>query len=392
MKLIIVLLSSLFVVQNCAAQDNNSIAITPIAGINISTASQEKLKGNFYGIEGSYQISMAHYDADWVRMLHVKSVSIAATYIDVQNLTRNGVQSTKGIIGNMYSLSSRLNISLWNSGSTRLLISPGLGLAYVTQTFYTNKNFVFGSHVNAVLQLGAKMETSIGPSTSLQFGVNVQHYSNACTQMPNNGINTLLATLGVVQQFSSKGPTHIHHSQDSVTRHSFEFGIGAGRRDVVKTGIFKNPAIPGQWFYYDTTGIVRKTRSNLYQIGMYAGYNYRLNPVIGLKAGSDVVYYTHPFTYDNFLNTYQSSFSSYDHFSVGLSAGVDIWLGRFAVTGTYGRYVHFNSLLAEHGYWTGGIKYHVLPWLALNTKVYWHGGQSHYANFGVVFSSKKVFH
>ncbi len=394
-KIIVLLITTFFGSSYCVAQEsNNSIAITPIDGVKISTASNDGLKGAFYGTELSYQINMDNNNADWVRMLNVKDISVAATYINMQHVSRNGIPSTRGVIGSNYGINGRLDILLANTGKTNVLLSPGLGLVYITQTFYTDKNFIVGSHVNAVLQLGMKVETPVSDMTSIQFGINLLHYSNASTQLPNNGINLAVATIGIVQKLSKEASSFSNHTEEwyeGDSNHSFEFSVGAGRRDQVKTGIFKNPYTPGQWYFYDTTGTVKKTSSNLYQVGMYAGYNYKLNPVIGLKIGSDVVYYTHPFTYRNFLKTYQSTFSSYDHVSVGMSVGADLWLGRFAVTGMYGYYLHFNSLRDEHTYITGGIKYFVLPWMALNAKVYWHGSDPHYANFGILFTTDAVF-
>jgi hypothetical protein len=126
--------------------------------------------------------------------------------------------------------------------------------------------------------------------------------------------------------------------------------------------------------------------SHLYQAGFYAGYNYRLSQLLSLKAGTDAVYYFRPFSYQNFYSTYQESGTSFDHFSVGLSIGTDVWLGRMAFMFNYGYYLHYAATGPTHTYWIIGGKYYLNSWMALNAKIYIHGLEAHYANFGLVFN------
>jgi hypothetical protein len=222
----------------------------------------------------------------------------------------------------------------------------------------------------------------------LQVGVMASHGSNASWQPPNNSVNIFSPFVGVSANVDAVGPASHKVSFEVNDVNSFDLAIGAGKRGLTKTGIVLNP-IPGQPNYFLTDEEAqKKTPSDLYQIGMYAGYNRRINSLISLKVGTDIVYYTHPFSWQNFYNTYQGNGSSYDHESVGVSVGSDLWLGRFALTANYGYFVHYNSLYPVHFYATLGGKYYLTRSLALNGKLYMERAEPQNASFGLLVTVK----
>jgi hypothetical protein len=260
-----------------------------------------------------------------------------------------------------------------------------LGFVYATQTFYTTYNPIIGSHINLAVQAGLKLETPLSSSTKILAGINFFHYSNSAFRLPNDGINNFNASLGLVRDINYSGPANQKATYGIDNKHSFEFGIGIGRRGFVQTGTYMNTQT-GKPVNLTDTSAQKTAISNLYQAGFYAGYNYRLNQLLSLKAGVDAVYYFQTFSWENFYRTYQESGSSYDHLSLGLSLGTDIWLGRMALMANYGYYLHYNSVVPVHFYWTLGAKYYIIPWMALNAQIYLHGFEAHYANFGLIFN------
>ena len=62
-------------------------------------------------------------------------------------------------------------------------------------------NTVVGSRINAYLYLGLLLRWQIDPRTHLRAGVGVAHYSNGNTGYPNQGVNTVGATLGLTRYF-----------------------------------------------------------------------------------------------------------------------------------------------------------------------------------------------
>lgn len=87
-------------------------------------------------------------------------------------------------------------------------------------------------------------------------------------------------------------------------KHSFEFSPGAGRRGLVQAGQCINRQT-GKPIILPDTAVQKSATSNLYLMGLYAGYNYRLGDLLSLKLGTDLAFYFKPFPYNNFYGTYQ---------------------------------------------------------------------------------------
>ena len=358
----------------------------PFYGLTISSPVNEQLKGNFFGTELAYQLNMADNNTGWVRALHVKDVGIVFSYFDLQNLSRASTPNTNGLLGSNFGLLACVDMSFYHIGKTDFLFAPAIGFTYATQTYYTNDNPIVGSHINLAVQAGIKTQTPISPSARLQLFLNFFHYSNSAFKLPNDGVDSYNVSLGIVQDINPRGPVRQKATFGMDKKQSFEFSIGIGRRGVIQpveplintqTG---KPVPPT-----DTTA-QKKAVSDLYQAGLYAGYNYRLSQVFSLKAGTDIVYYLKPFSYNTFYQTYQETGTSFDKFSVGLSIGTDVWLGRLAFVANYGYYLHFVSTEPTHTYWTIGGKYYLNSFMAVDAKIYIHTLEAHYANFGLTFN------
>ncbi len=371
------------------AQNNqNSIAIMPFYGLSISSPVNDQFKGNFFGTEFAYQLNMAGNDTRWVNALNVKDIGFVFSYFDLRKLSLASTPNTNGLLGSNFGLLTCVDLSFYHIGKIDFLFSPAIGLNYATQTYYTTNNLIVGSHINLVIQAGIKSQTPISPSTRLQIFLNFFHYSNSAFKLPNDGVNTYNASVGIVQDVDTKGSVRQKATFGINEKRSFEFGIGIGRRGLIQP---VEPLIntqTGKPIPPTDTTAQKKAVSNLYQAGLYAGYNYRISEVFSVKAGTDIVYYFRPFSYQDFYQTYQESGTSFDKFSVGLSLGTDLWLGRMAFMANYGYYLHFVSTEPTHTYWTLGGKYYLNSFMAINAKIYIHTLEAHYANFGLIFNLK----
>jgi len=380
-------------IKPALAQDNkNSIELSPFTGLQMFSAENNTLAGNFYGLEGVYHINMANNKADWVHMLNIRDVNIALSYRDFQNVYLTHKPGSEGVLGNYIGAVSRINIILLKAGRTDLLLTPGFGFGYATQTFYTNNNEMVGSHINFTAQIGLKVLTPIGRTTRLTAGIDLYHFSNAAFKLPNDGINSINASIGIDQDINVPAPSTAKKLFTNYQKHSFEFGVNIGRRGIVQTGGGLDPIVNSANAAYQRTA-----SSDLYQSGFYAGYNYRLNAVLSLRAGFDAVYYYRTLdTISNvhhFYATYQELGSSYDRIRVGASLGAELWLGKFSLPVNFGRYIHYHYFVPTNNhnyappdyYWSFGARYYFTPWLAIEAKQYLHRTQADFAGFGVVF-------
>lgn len=379
----------LFSVNLVRAQTaKNSIEVSGFTGIKAFTA-DSALKGNTKGIEAAYHLNMLDNKADWVKMLNVQSVDISVSYRDYGDVYMAKRPSSLGFLGTYYGAIARLDILLASAGKTQLLLDPGFGFGYTTQSYYTNDNPLVGSHINFTAQIGFRLQTPITQSLKLMGGVDVYHYSNAAFKLPNYGVNSINASLGIAQDLDQPAAKTSANPFQHYKEHSFEFGLDLGRRGLVQDG-------GGFDQHPDYKAIQKDATSKLYQSGIYLGYNYRLNPVLSLRAGVDGVYYFKTLDSTDGINhyyaTYQELGSSYDKLRVGTSLGAELWLGRFSLPVNYGYYIHYKYFKPSYGssysppdtYWTFGARYYFTPGFAIEAKQYLHRTQADFVGFGFV--------
>lgn len=364
LNILTVFLSSFALCGDLYAQQNedarNSLEFTPQVSLSVFTA-QNKLSGTAYGGELIYHINTTINPRTWMKVLNLKSLDLVFNYKNMSDIVMVS-DPRPDRFGDSYALLGALNFSLLKLKGTEVLVTPGLGLGYLGETWFTNENVLIGSHLNFSSRIALKLNTRIAPSTKLSAGVDILHFSNAGTRVPNNGMNVSSVSLGIVQSLHTKkrsvSDTASWRKALDYKRHSVDFGVNIGRRGVYRS------------------------KEGLYKTGLYAGYNYRLNPVFGLSTGVDAVYY-HTI-YDPLRNgeTYQSNASSFGRWRVGAAVGPDLWMGRLALMAKYGYYLHYDSLKDIKTYWTAGLKYSVLDWAAVQAKIYIHKTEADFVGFG----------
>jgi len=269
------------------------------------------------------------------------------------------------------------------------LLNPGFGFGYATESYYTDDNPLVGSHINFTAQIGLKLATPITHSTRLWVGADLYHYSNAAFKLPNYGVNSINASFGIDQDISAPATQGTKNPFKNYKKHSFEFGLNIGHRGIVQEG--------GGFDQHPEYKALQKDKSSdLYKSGIYLGYNYRLNPVLSLRAGMDAVYYYRTLDdkdgLDHFYATYQELGSSYDKLRYGASLGAELWLGRVSLPVNFGYYLHYKYFRPSYGsaysppdtYWTFGARYYFTPNFALEANQYLHRTQADFAGFGFI--------
>src|SRR3546814_17912305 len=118
----------------------------------------------------------------------------------------------------------------------------------------------------------------------------------------------------------------------------------------------------------------------MFKSGNYAGYNYRLKPLIDIKGVLNAVYYYTVFDPERHRETYQHYGTSYDRWRLGLSLGAAVKMGRFEVKGLFGRYLHYNSYHDIHYYWNSGLSYFFTPHLGMQSTLHMHRFQADFVD------------
>lgn len=344
---------------NGTLRAQNSIEVSPVSGMSVFSPGHVVLTGKSYGAELGYNVSMKQNPADWVKRLHIDAIAITAGYRSMsQVLIKDSIES-KGFLGDVYTLSARLNIRLFKRGNTSVLLTPGAGATYSTSSYFVDGNPIVASRINFSPQAAFKIKTPLSASTSLIGGAGVFHYSNIAFKVPNNGVNSFEVSLGIAKDLKGSEKAKENYSPADNVRSFFEFGADLGRR-----GSYKSYA--GNW-----------------KSGFYLSYNYKINPTFSLKTGADAVYYYSVF--DGTKNSDQYFATSFDRWRYGVSVGADVWLGNVVVMTNYGYYLKFNSQYDIKTYWSTGMKYYFNSLLGIQGKVYMHKVQADYLGLGFMF-------
>lgn len=340
----------------------NALSFKANAGLDIAKTTNGA-RNYLYGLHLSYDWGLAASNADWIRILNAKTLSLGVLWHNMNNMAET-VEGQSYPFGQAIGLVAEVDFQLVQAGPVKLFFTPGVGLTYITETIFTQpETSTVGSHLNMALTGELGLEIPLNDRLSLLAATNILHYSNGGMQVPNGGINTINASLGLkttlgnalAEDRKSKDPAFATAEGGSA-----ELVVGMGRRGR-----------------YRTHGAFLRT-------GVYGGYNYFINQAIGFKGGVDMVYYHHVFDGERFDETFQYYASSYDRIRLGLSIGAEAAMGRFAVNGMFGRYLHFNSFHGMMWYWSSALRYYVKPYLGLQSTLYMHRIQADYLNWGVV--------
>ncbi|WP_276090931.1 acyloxyacyl hydrolase [Pedobacter sp. JY14-1] len=347
-------------------RSRNSLEFTPQVSLGVFTANH-KLTGTSFGGELIYHINVSDEPRQWVRAMHLKSIDVMLDYKNMGNIKLAG-DPEEGLFGDTYAALAGLNIALLKISRAELLFTPAFGIGYAQKTYFTNKNPLIGSHINFTSKAGIKLSVPVSASTGIAAGLDVLHYSNAAFRVPNNGMNLLNVSMGIVHAIGDRTVPDsgtVRNFQQG--RHSIDIAANIGRRGVYQS------------------------KDGYFRTGLYTGYNYRISSILAASAGIDAVYYHSVFDPANFNHTYQSFATSYDHWRVGAALGPDIWMGRLALMIKYGYYLHYNSYRNNHTYWTAGLKYNLTEWAAVQAKIYVHKTEADYAGFGLILTPTEFF-
>lgn len=131
-----------------------------------------------------------------------QGIGIGFSAFDSDKVTGNPVNIYVLQGSRIASFTDRLTLDYeWNFG-----ISAGWKKISDAQPFdYTDING-FGSHVNAYIDLGFKLNYAISNRLSLTAGINLSHFSNGNTDYPNPGVNVLWGKVGLLWKLGAVPP------------------------------------------------------------------------------------------------------------------------------------------------------------------------------------------
>lgn len=241
----------------------------------------------------------------------------------------------------------------------------GAGLGGVTKVFDQEKNpknIAISSHLNALLSLGINGRWFVRPEHALVLGVDMTHFSNGASKMPNLGLNMLNISLGyayTVKQQKAEAVAPIK---------------------VEKTPFFSN-------WKYSVLGIVSTkeifpTTGKSYPV--YAISNIlhkRFKPKVGMEIALDFISKQSIFGYRTYIPKTQ-----WTVFQVGAYAGYYLPLNRFGFVLGMGVYLKDRYDADDEFYHRVGMRYRFDNGLLINLVLKSHWAKADYVEWGVGYT------
>lgn len=340
----------------------NAISAKAQYGVDVNTDNPNRKNNFLYGLHLSYDKNISFSNNEWVKIVNAKNLSFGLTWHNL-NPMKETVEDVAYPGGQAFGALAEVDLQLLKLGGAKLLFTPGMGLAYITENIFTQPaTSTVGSHINLMLTGELSLDIPVGRNTSLTAAGNILHYSNAGIIVPNGGWNMITGSVGVKTALNKpvdapEGPEIYPHIQGN----SAEIWFGTGLR-----------------------GRYRERHEKFFRSGAYAGYNFYINRAISLKAGSHLVYYHTVFDPNRFDETFQYYGSSLDPIRWGIAAGADLTMGRFVVNAMYGKYLHYRNYHNVKWYWIYGVRYFFTPNIGIQSTLNLHGVQADYTNWGLI--------
>ncbi|MFK5878442.1 MAG: acyloxyacyl hydrolase [Flavobacteriaceae bacterium] len=231
------------------------------------------------------------------------------------------------VLGEVFSIYAHYNFYLLNRNSkNQLKLTSGFGLGYATSPFdkeTNSKNWAIGSKFVASVYLKLMYERQyLFDNFGVSAGFTMLHYSNGSFSVPNLGINTVAATVGVNYNFDEVTST-LDRNLEIVAYQKNPIRFGAAFR----TG-FNESLINGSGLYpfYTFTAFAEK----------------KLSYTSTVSVGTDL-----------FLSTFMKNYIEWDNIQqgtpnetadwkrVGIFVGYELNMEQFSVIGQVGYNVYY---------------------------------------------------
>jgi Lipid A 3-O-deacylase (PagL) len=187
-----------------------------------------------------------------------------------------GTLGNKKVLGNVFATFATINFEKKNNKKLVFQKQIGFGFAYFNNPYdiiSNRENIVIGSHVTAVASLVLGFKYHVSEFVSVSAGGTYFHFSNAHYQLPNLGLNSLNARIGVTY-YPHKKNTQMLSSCTVERNKKFHFNLKIGL-GINERGGTLGPSNGPKYPIYLASVFVNKRYSNIanLQVGVEANYN-----------------------------------------------------------------------------------------------------------------------
>ncbi len=249
------------------------------------------------------------------------------------------------VLGKVYSLYAHYNFYLLNrNNKNQLKLTSGFGLGYTTAPFdkeTNSKNWAIGSKFVASVYLKLMYERQyLIDRFGINAGITMLHYSNGSFNVPNLGINTVTASIGV--------------------NYNFDEVISAPERNLEAVAFEKNPIRFGGAFRFgfNESLINNSGLFPFYTISAFA--EKKLSYTSTVSIGTDVFLSTFMKDYIEWNNVRNGTPNeTADWKRIGIFAGYELNMEKFSVIGQIGYNVYYPYDYVSRIYERFGFRKHI---------------------------------
>lgn len=215
-------------------------------------------KKHVKGFEIDY-LKQTNGEANWHHLYNFPVLGFGYQYFDLGNQEELGYgQSLIGLI----------HFPLLKKQRLRLNVKFGIGIGYIEKPFNLTDNYknqTVGSHINAVITTGTQVRFRSNKNDQILAGIDLTHFSNGSSKIPNMGINIATVNIGYLHCFGEETILKRDSISDTSERNEITFLAAMGVKEL-------NP--PG---------------SATYGIGIFTGdWHHKVTPKSKLGGGTDL--------------------------------------------------------------------------------------------------------
>lgn len=241
----------------------------------------------------------------------------------------------------------------------------GVGLGYGSKKYDSETNIynlAIGSHLNAQICLALENRFIFGKN-AITANIDMTHFSNGATKVPNLGLNIPFVSLGYARKITESGKTGAKKEEEDIFNSRFEFGA---------LGIFSTqqayPTNGRQYPFYGLNLVARRI----------------FTQKSGMEISFDVMSKQSIMVYHSDVDK-----SQLDIIQLGTYAGYIIPLDKLHIIIGMGVYVRDKYKPADPVYHRLGIRYRFDNGLNLNLTLKSHWARADYIEYGIGYTLKK---
>lgn len=307
-------------------------------------------------------------------------------------------------LGNVFALYPFINYPLNRNEKSQLTFKLGVGLAYLTKHFdpYDNYyNFSIGSHINAAVNLSFEYRQRITSRLMSVASIGLTHFSNGSTKLPNYGLNTFSAAIGLAYYLRKPRlnltpavrPEYYPFEFDKKKWLSFDLNYGIGFKNVSQT-------LGGDSTYYYTVHDL-----SFYALGQFTRYSragFGVSCVLDLSdqtlpnhkvLGNGLIQakVMNPETHENYIDTIRI----YQMTKLNVSICYSMTMERLSYYFEFGwhlKYNRFTDLSKGNIFQKISLRYRVHNNIYAHISLMTHFGRADYLCFGVGYRFNQKYY